>query len=136
MDLRVSVRKRFSHFQLKVDFALSASRIGIFGDSGSGKSTLVNLIAGLSLPDGGSIFLDGECLFSDREGIHVPPERRRIAVVFQQAFLFPHLTVKGNLFYGYRRCAAENRHIDFDSLVEVLKIRHLLKRGVNHLSGG
>jgi molybdate transport system ATP-binding protein len=136
MDLRVSVRKRFSHFQLRVDFALSASRIGIFGESGSGKSTLVNLIAGLSMPDAGSIFLDGECLFSGREEIYVPPERRRIAVVFQQAYLFPHLTVKGNLFYGYRRCAVENRNIDFDSLVDVLKIRHLLKRGVNHLSGG
>jgi len=136
MDLRVSVQKSFGLFQLKVDFALSAARIGIFGESGSGKSTLVNLIAGLSMPDGGSIFLDGECLFSDREEIHVPPERRRIAVVFQQPYLFPHLTVKGNLLYGYRRCAIENRNIDFDSLVEVLKIQPLLKRGVNHLSGG
>jgi len=91
--------------------------VAIVGESGSGKSTLVNLIAGLSMPDGGSIFLDGECLFSDREAIHVPAERRRIAVVFQQPYLFPHLTVKGNLLYGYRRCARENRNIKFDSLV-------------------
>jgi molybdate transport system ATP-binding protein len=136
MDLQVSVQKNFGPFELRVDFALSASRIGIFGESGSGKSTLVNFIAGLSMPDTGSIFLDGECLYSDREGIFVPPERRRIALVFQQAYLFPHLTVKGNLLYGYRRCAAGDRNIDFDSLVDVLKIQHLLKRGVNHLSGG
>lgn len=136
MDLKLSVQKSFGHFHLKVDFALSAARIGVFGESGSGKSTLVNLIAGLSMPDAGSIFLDEECLYSDREGIYIPPERRRIAVVFQQSYLFPHLTVKGNLLYGYRRCAMGNRKINFDSLVEVLKIQHLLKRGVNHLSGG
>jgi molybdate transport system ATP-binding protein len=57
-------------------------------------------------------------------------------MVFQRPHLFPHLSAKGNLLYGYKRCAPENRKIKFDSLVEVLQIGHLLDRGVKYLSGG
>ncbi|BCS55281.1 molybdenum ABC transporter ATP-binding protein [Geobacter sp. SVR] len=134
MDLRVSVAKRFGPFDLQVDFAVSQDRVGVFGPSGSGKSTLVALIAGLQQPDEGTIRLDGETLYG--AGCNKAPEQRRIGIIFQHPHLFPHLSVRGNLLYGHRRCAADNRRIDFDSLVEVLQIGHLLERGVNRLSGG
>lgn len=134
MELRVSVSKKFSLFDLKVDFTVSQDRVGIFGPSGSGKSTLVSLIAGLQQPDKGIIQLNGETLFDAKTSRS--PEQRRIGIIFQQPHLFPHLSVRKNLLYGLKRCAHQNRKIDFDSLVAVLQIGHLLERGVNNLSGG
>src|SRR5271157_2850504 len=136
MDLRVKAQKRFGHFLLDADFSVEGQRIGIFGPSGSGKSTLVSLIGGLSRPDKGFITLDGEHLFDDRGRCNVPPERRRMGMVFQRPSLFPHLSVKGNLLYGYRRSAPENRKIVYRDVVEVMKIGGLLDRGVKNLSGG
>jgi len=137
MELRMEVRKGFGGpFNLETDFTTTGERIGIFGVSGSGKSTLVSLLAGLSSPERGEIFLDGECLFSSHRGIDVPPQRRRISIVFQDDCLFPHLSVESNLLYGYRRCAPEHRKVDLAALVSVLELDGLLRRGVNKLSGG
>lgn len=132
----MTVHKRFASFSLTTDFTVSGDRVGIFGVSGSGKSTLVSMLAGLLKPDSGEILLDGECLFSSTKRINVRPEKRRIAIVFQQPCLFPHLSVKSNLLYGFRRSAPEHRTIDFAALVSVLKLDTLLERGVNNLSGG
>lgn len=134
MELHVAVKKRFKAFELDVEFTVTNDRVGVFGASGSGKSTLVSLIAGLDSPDSGVIRLDGETLHDGRGSM--PPEQRRIGIIFQQSHLFPHLNVRHNLQYGYKRCAAENRRIDFDSLVEVMELGNLLERGVNRLSGG
>ena len=104
MDLKVNIKKRFSSFSLDMDFQIQGDRVGIFGPSGSGKSTLVNLIAGLSKPETGSIILDGQTLFDNARGKDIPADHRRIGMVFQRPHLFPHLTVKGNLLYGFKRC--------------------------------
>jgi molybdate transport system ATP-binding protein len=136
MKLEVAVQKRFPAFSLEADFFLTQKRVGLFGESGSGKSTLVDLIAGLQTPDSGDIVLDGECLFSQKLGINLPPEQRRLAMVFQQAHLFPHLSVQNNLLFGWKRRRAKERRVDFDRLVTVLRLNDLLHRGVNHLSGG
>lgn len=136
MQLSLAVRKSFGAFSLDVDVVLTGSRFGIFGPSGSGKSTLVSMLAGLQKPDSGEIVLDGERLFCSDSRTDIRPEKRRIALVFQQHGLFPHLSVKGNLIYGMKRCAPEERRIDFDALVEVLQLGHLLDRGVDNLSGG
>ncbi len=137
MELRVAIEKQFGNFTMKADFTATGRRIGIFGESGSGKSTLVGLIAGLHQPDRGEIFVDGECLFSSSKRINVPTQLRRIGMVFQQPALFPHLSVRSNLLYGFTRCAPQYRLIDSLSLVESsLKLEGLLKRGVNNLSGG
>ena len=136
MEIRVVAQKRFGKFALAADFAIAGKQIGIFGESGSGKSTLVGLLAGIHHPDRGEIFLDGECLFSSTKRIHVPTEQRRIAMVFQHPNLFPHLSVRSNLLYGFKRCAENNRSITMESMVGVLKLENLLHRGVNHLSGG
>lgn len=134
MELRVAVSKKSGTFDLNVEFTVSHTRVGVFGPSGSGKSTLVNLIAGLEQPDRGVIRLDGETLFDARSS--VAPEKRRIGIIFQHPHLFPHLSVRGNLEYGLKRCPPRQRRIDFDTLVDVLQIGHLLERGVNNLSGG
>jgi molybdate transport system ATP-binding protein len=136
MEMRVKAGKRYGAIAMDFDFAVSGERVGVFGESGSGKSTLVGMLAGLLQPDQGEISLDGELLFSSARRINVPPERRRIAVVFQHPTLFPHLSVKSNLLYGFRRSLPEQRTIDFATLVDVLNLDVLLERGVNNLSGG
>ena len=136
MQLSMKVKKSFNAFTLATDFTVSGDRVGIFGVSGSGKSTLVSMLAGLVAPDSGEIVLDGDCLYSSSGRINLPPEQRRIAMVFQQHSLFPHLSVRNNLLYGYKRCPVQYRTIDFTALVEVLKLDGLLDRGVTRLSGG
>lgn len=136
MQLSMNIRKNYGAFTLFADMAVTGDQIGIFGASGSGKSTLVSMLAGLVEPDSGEIVLDGDCLFSSSKGINLRPEQRRIAMVFQQHCLFPHLSVRNNLLYGYKRCPAKYRTIDFDNLVAVLKLEELLDRGVTNLSGG
>ncbi len=136
MILRIDFEKRLGEFSLKMKSEISGERIGIFGASGSGKSTLVHLISGLLHPDSGELYLDDACLYSGRKSINLSPEQRRIALVFQQAMLFPHLGVKANLLYGYKRCKPENRKITPEELTKVLNLEHLLDRGVGNLSGG
>ena len=136
MRLEVSVRKKFRDFCLQAEFQATAERLGVFGPSGSGKSTLLSLIAGLLPPDEGRVALDGQVVYSHEKKVHVPPERRRVAVVFQQSHLFPHMTVRENLLYGYRRCPPVNRRIELKAVAEVLRLGHVMDRNVRHLSGG
>lgn len=136
MRLQIDIIKTQGTFTLQASAAVEGQRTGIFGQSGCGKSTLVHLVSGLLQPDRGEIILEGETLFSSTKNISLPPEQRRIAIVFQQAMLFPHLGVKANLMYGYKRCSAVNRRIDPQAIIDVLQLEPLLKRGVNRLSGG
>ncbi len=136
MEIRVDVKKRFGNFDMDAEFSVAGERIGVFGESGSGKSTLVGLLAGLHEPDRGEIVLDGDCLFSSGDRINVSAERRHIAIVFQQPSLFPHLSVRSNLLYGYKRRDVEHRSVGFEALVDALRLEGLLARGVNNLSGG
>jgi molybdate transport system ATP-binding protein len=136
MRLEVSLQKSYGEFDFAAEFDVSGSRIGVFGPSGSGKSTLVGMLAGLTAPDAGSIRLDGETLYDGQRGVHLPPERRRVGVVFQHAHLFPHLSVRRNLLYGYRRIPAAERQIDPEALCEILDLGRLMGRDVTTLSGG
>lgn len=136
MKLDVFLEKTFSSFHFRAAFALDRRRCGIFGPSGSGKSTLMHMLAGLLLPDRGRITLDGVTLFDNEAGINVPPEKRRVGVVFQHAHLFPHMNVRENLFYGWQRTAATDRKIDPPALITALNLDHLLHRRVTGLSGG
>src|ERR1700742_326776 len=100
--LRLDVQKLLGEFSLEASFQSEGRVTGLFGASGAGKTSLVNMIAGLLTPDRGTIALDGEVLDDTAAGIHVPPHRRRIGYVFQDARLFPHLDVRQNLDYGRR----------------------------------
>ena len=136
MDLDVHVEKQLSSFRFEAAFHLQARRVGVFGPSGSGKSTLMQLLSGLLKPDQGHIRLGDTTLFESEAGINIPPERRRIGVVFQHAHLFPHMDVRKNLLYGWRRTPEQERRIQPETVIQVLQLEPLLARGINLLSGG
>ena len=118
-------------FTLRADANLDARVTGLLGRSGAGKSTLLALLAGLLRPDAGAIRLDGETLCDAAAGRWVPPHRRRVGVVFQDARLLPHYSVLGNLRYGMRAPGAR-----LDDIVDLLELRPLLARRPGALSGG
>lgn len=136
MEWRITAQKKLNTFFLDVDFTIEGDRIGIFGPSGCGKSTLVSLIAGLTDPDRGRMLINGQPVFDHEEKVNIHTQHRRIGMVFQHPHLFPHLSVRANLLYGYKRCAGDQRKITLEHLVDVLQIGDLLQRGVNNLSGG
>lgn len=104
----------------------------LFGRSGCGKTTLVNVLAGLLPEARGRVTLDGEDWLDTARGINVPAERRRIGYVFQDARLFPHYSVRGNLLYGAPRGSTQG----LDDVVELLGLAQLLARRPASLSGG
>ena len=134
--LQLRLQKQRGDFSL--DLAVNAPQgvIALFGRSGCGKSTVVNLLAGLLRPDAGRIQLDDEVLFDAQLGIDLPAEQRRIGYVFQDARLFPHYTVLGNLRYGQRRASGVVPGITFDKIVQLLALETLLQRRPAQLSGG
>lgn len=102
---------------LTVKASLHASGVtAIFGVSGAGKTSLINAIAGLTVPQQGSIRLNDRVLSDTATDIWLPPEQRRIGYVFQDARLFPHYRVRGNLEYGM----AKSMRPQFDALVKLL----------------
>jgi molybdate transport system ATP-binding protein len=134
--LLVDVKLRRGDFSLALTLSAPHGIVALFGRSGCGKSTAVNLIAGLLTPDAGRIRLGDRLLFDVDRGINVGAEQRRIGYVFQDARLFPHFSVRGNLLYGQRRAPVSGQQIDFDRVVELLALRPLLDRRPLRLSGG
>jgi molybdate transport system ATP-binding protein len=135
--LEVRCRLRYSSgFEVDVDFASTAQVTALFGPSGSGKTTILSAIAGLRRPDSGVIQLGDRRLFDSAAKIDLPPNARRIGYVFQGHLLFPHLTVRQNLLYGWTRRQESSGTVEFERLVESLEIRELLDRMPHTLSGG
>ncbi len=111
----------------------------LFGRSGAGKTSIVNMLAGLVKPDDGRIVSDDVVLFDRARGIDLKPERRRLGYVFQEALLFPHLTVKRNLLYGFRRntgTSATGAQVTPERVIDLLRLGDLLPRRIAGLSGG
>lgn len=123
-------------FTFDVCFTAGAGVTALFGPSGSGKSTAIRLVAGLERPDDGRISLGDTVLVDTAARRFLPPHRRRVGLVFQDAQLFPHLSVAANLRYGRFFTPRAARRIAFDPVVEVLGIAHLLARRPATLSGG
>jgi molybdate transport system ATP-binding protein len=114
----------------------SAAGVSLFGRSGSGKSVTIALIAGLLRPDRALIVVDDRVLVDTEKQIFVPKNARRVGVVYQDAQLFPHLTVRQNLMFGRWFAPRTERAVDFGAVVETLGIGHLLARRPGRLSGG
>lgn len=136
MTLAVSVTHRAGDFTLDLSFESRGRLTAVFGASGSGKTTLVNAIAGLIRPQRAMISVDGVILADTAQGLFLAAHKRRIGYVFQDARLFPHLSVEGNLSYGTWFSAAEHRYADRTQIIELLGIAPLLKRKPADLSGG
>lgn len=126
MTLEIDIRLRLGDFRLEAGFSLPAGITALFGPSGSGKSTLLAVIAGLT-PAEGPVALDGQ------DVRRLPAHCRGIGLVFQDARLFPHLSVRGNLRYAQRR-ARQPR--DLKEVASFFDITALLDRPVTNLSGG
>ncbi|MDP2830011.1 MAG: molybdenum ABC transporter ATP-binding protein [Sulfuricellaceae bacterium] len=136
--MSIVVRYRLDHtgFTLEVDLSLPGQGVtALFGPSGSGKTTLLRCIAGLNRAKG-FLSVNGEVWQDDEAGHLLPTHERALGYVFQEASLFPHLSVEDNLNFGLKRTPAANRQVDRAHLVELLGIAHLLKRRPDTLSGG
>lgn len=133
-SIKVRVRVDWPGFLLDVDLMLPGRGItALFGHSGSGKTTLLRCIAGLERARQGFLAINGHIWQDD--SIWLPTHKRPLGYVFQEASLFSHLTVLGNLRYGIKRATAEQK-ISLDQAVELLGIGHLLDRKGDRLSGG
>lgn len=131
--LKLDFSQRLGDLSLNVQANLPAQGItAIFGLSGAGKTSLINAIGGLTRLQQGRIVLNGRTLVDTASGICLPPEKRRVGYVFQDARLFPHYRVRGNLQYGMATSMREQ----FADIVELLGIAPLLNRLPLTLSGG
>ncbi|MDY0065955.1 MAG: molybdenum ABC transporter ATP-binding protein [Steroidobacteraceae bacterium] len=134
---KIKALRRRDNFVLDVAIEQSGPGVlALFGRSGCGKTTLVNIIAGLLAADEAYIEIDGVVLEDSAAKRRTPAERRRIGYVFQDARLFPHFDVVGNLRYGERRVRDGARRISLDHVVELLGLAPLLSRRTHRLSGG
>jgi molybdate transport system ATP-binding protein len=135
--VEITVSRRQGDFFINATFEGAESGVtALYGPSGAGKTSVVNMVAGLMRPDTGRINVNGLCLFDAVRHIDLPPERRRIGYVFQDGRLLPHLSVRANLTYGMRLTPADRRFVNFDAVVDLLGIGHLLDRRPAKLSGG
>lgn len=138
-DGRIRARFLLQHpgFRLDVDLDLPSRGVSaLFGHSGSGKTSCLRCFAGLDRPREGYLQVAGERWQDSASGDFLPAHRRAIGYVFQDANLFPHLSVRGNLEFGQRRIAAPERKVALDQALELLGIGHLLERLPSALSGG
>lgn len=154
MSLEVAVQHRQGAFSLNADFRCGEGLTALFGRSGAGKTTLVNIIAGLIRPATARISVNGRVLVDTHAGIFLPPHRRQVGYVFQDARLFPHLSVRANLLYGrwFSAAGAYGRWFsatkssgsgsssagsgELDGVVALLGLQDLLHRRPATLSGG
>jgi molybdate transport system ATP-binding protein len=135
MSLSVLLRHRFSSVRMDMAFEVPTPGVTVlFGPSGAGKSTIIAAGAGLLRPDECRIVVDGKVLADTSAGVWLPPERRRIGLVFQDARLFPHMSVATNLRFGMRRVSPGP--VRLDEVVDLLGIGALLARRPHTLSGG
>ncbi len=134
--LSVAVEKLLGEFALGVAFEADSGVTALFGASGSGKTSIINMIAGLMRPDRGHITLANDKLFDAAAGTDVPAWRRHVGIVFQEGRLFPHLSVQRNLDYGRWMSRQTFDQNEWDHVIALLDIGHLLDRRPGKLSGG
>jgi len=153
--IEIELQLPLDRFALEVSWKTTERAVGIFGPSGSGKTTILEAVAGLRPRARGAIRVDGDTWLDSARGIHLAPERRGVGYVPQNALLFPHRDVLGNLLSGSRRAGHEpsgganatpaggeattpagSRQAVVDRIVEVLELAPLLHRDVLSLSGG
>jgi iron(III) transport system ATP-binding protein len=118
-----------------VSFKMNQGEIvGVLGQSGSGKSTLLRVIAGLEVPEQGSITVAGKTVVNHK--LFVQPENRGIGMVFQDYALFPHMTVKDNILFGLKGMSRSERQARLTEMLELVQMTDYAKRYPHELSGG
>lgn len=135
--MEIDYKKSFPNFKLECKVEIPDQGITVlFGPSGSGKSTLLNCIAGLELADHARFKLNGQLVDDSRLGIRLAVHMRRIGYVFQDNCLFPHMSVRDNLLYGYRRKKPIKQVVHFETVVDSFSLQDLLSMYPSQLSGG
>ncbi len=134
--LHIDIRGRAGTFDIDAQFESAAGTTALFGRSGAGKSTILAMLAGLLRPREGVIEVAGQTFFDSHAGINLPPEARHVGFVFQDARLFPHMSVAQNLTYAMGRLPRNRRKRTFARVVELLDVEALLPRRPSTLSGG
>lgn len=135
--IQTRLKLSYPGFALDVDLQLPGRGVtALFGHSGSGKTTCLRCIAGLERADQGFIQVNDEVWQDSDKNIFVPPHKRALGYVFQEASLFSHLSVLANLQFGLKRIPKHQRRVNMDHATELLGIGHLLDRHPQHLSGG
>lgn len=137
LGLEAHFRARRGNFEL--DLALSLPAVGVsalFGPSGAGKSTCLRALAGLEPDVAGRLVVGGAVWQDSQQGQFLPPHQRAVGMVFQDARLFPHLSVQRNLEFGWQRIPVAERRIAFADAVRWLDLQALLGRDPASLSGG
>jgi molybdate transport system ATP-binding protein len=135
--IHTRLKLKYSGFTLEVDLQLPGRGVtALYGHSGSGKTTCLRCIAGLEKAEQGFIQVNDEVWQDSDKKIFVPPHKRALGYVFQEASLFPHLSVLANLQFGLKRIPRPQRRVDMAHATELLGIGHLLDRHPQHLSGG
>ena len=135
--IHTRLKLKYSGFTLDVDLQLPGRGVtALYGHSGSGKTTCLRCIAGLERAEQGFIQVNDEVWQDSDQRIFVPPHKRALGYVFQEASLFPHLSVLANLEFGLKRIPRQQRRVDMAHATELLGIGHLLDRHPQHLSGG
>ncbi|MEK5770295.1 ATP-binding cassette domain-containing protein [Acinetobacter variabilis] len=134
--LKCNFQYQQADFGLNIKLEMSQQLLGIVGTSGSGKSTLLKNIVGLLKPDQGYIQFNQQDLINTEKKINIPMHQRKIALVFQNALLFPHMNVQQNLCYAEKLVSRANRKFQFEDIVELLELKPLIYRRAHQLSGG
>ena len=135
--IQARFRLAYADFSLDVDLNLPGRGVtALFGHSGSGKTTCLRCIAGLERAPQGRLEINGELWQDSASGLFVPPHQRALGYVFQEASLFPHLSVRRNLEFGMRRIDPASRRVEWEHVLELLGIGQLLERMPERLSGG
>jgi molybdate transport system ATP-binding protein len=136
-QIHVRLNMVYPAFAVDVDLALPGRGVtALYGHSGSGKTTCLRCIAGLEKAHTAFIQINGEVWQDSSQGIFLAPHKRALGYVFQEASLFPHLSVRGNLAFGWKRIPGSQRKVQWAQATELLGIDHLLERRPDNLSGG
>lgn len=131
IEIAFDLRVEQAAFTLEAADRSHVEVLGLFGASGAGKTTLLEALAGIRQPSRGEVLVAGVTLFSSERRINIAPRHRRIGYVPQDALLFPHMSVRGNLLFG-----AAASGLEVNALAEMLEVSQLLDRRVTGLSGG
>lgn len=134
--IKIEAKLQRKHFNFDVSLQIDKRVTAIFGPSGSGKSTLLSLIAGITQPNSGRIFIDNECVFDSQLGINKPIHQRRVGLVFQDGRLFPHMSVEQNLNYAFKLNSQQKQLIQPAEIMQLLALESLKKQQPHQLSGG
>ena len=140
VDIHKTLRSGERVFQLQARFESSSQRVVVYGSSGAGKSQMMKAVAGLMTPDSGRIELAGRCLFDSGAGIDVSAQERKVAYLFQDYALFPHLNVRQNIGFGLQRGWRNPlARVDGEAIrywMEAFELDHVAHQYPHQLSGG